>query len=352
MGWYWMTDIIPGGYEMFFSVESEVQKIQVKTFLLKRMSFDSASKHFKAMRFPWWQTRHGTNHESSPPWCNTAIWVEWNAVTHVTCPASSEQMIPSLRALVALDRDSCDTNTPKTWMVDVLWSLTSPGHELHFGPADLVHLSIRSFEFHLARLFYLKVRQKKMMTYTTSDCQPSRCFAPSLKRNCRKCIQRVLHPENYRRIRNAEDHLDGFRSNRLQGLGQQSWKQEIVSSGLHIADGACFSCLGNLRPNGWHRITLKSLNLWSYHQFKNMGWRGMIAIIPGGYEIFFSVESEVQKIQVKTFLLKQLMLDSASKHFNAMRFPWWQTHHGVNHELSPPWCNTAMVQWCNANGRD
>jgi len=48
-----MTDIIPGGYEMFFSVESEVQKIQVKTFLLKRMSFDSASKHFKAMRSPW-----------------------------------------------------------------------------------------------------------------------------------------------------------------------------------------------------------------------------------------------------------------------------------------------------------
>ena len=153
-------------------------------------------KHFKAMRFPWWQTHHGTNHESSPPWCNTAIWVEWNAVTHVTCPASSEQMIPSLRALVALDRDSCDTKNPKIWMVDVLWSLTSPGHELHFGPADLVHLSIRSFEFHLARLFYLKVRQKKIMTYTTSDCQPSRCFAPSLKRNCRKCIQRVLHPEN------------------------------------------------------------------------------------------------------------------------------------------------------------
>jgi len=53
----------------------------------------------------------------------------------------------------------------------------------------------------------------------------------------------------------------------------------------------------------------------------------MTAIIPGElietiYEIFFSVESEVQKIQVKTFLLKQLMLDSASKYFNAMRFPW------------------------------
>ena len=43
----------------------------------------------------------------------------------------------------------------------MLWSSISPGHELHFGPADLVHLSICSFEFHFARLFYLKVRQKK-----------------------------------------------------------------------------------------------------------------------------------------------------------------------------------------------
>ena len=88
-----------------------------------------------------------------------------------------------------------------------------------------------------------------------------------------------------------------------------------------------------------------------------MGWRGMTAIIPGElietrYETFFSVEWEVQKIQVKTFLLKQLTLDSASKHSNTMRFPWWQTHHGTNHESSPPWCNTAMVQWCDANGRD
>ena len=195
MGWRGMTAIIPGElietrYETFFSVESEVQKIQVKTFLLKQLTLDSASKHSNAMRFPWWQTHHGTNHESSPPWCNTAIWVEWNAVTHVTYPASSEQMIPSLRALVALDRDSCDTKNPKIWMVDVLWSLTSPGHELHFGPADLVHLSIRSFEFHLARLFYLKVRQKKMMTYTTSDCQPSRCFARSLEKKLQK-----VHPK-------------------------------------------------------------------------------------------------------------------------------------------------------------
>ena len=53
-----MTDIIPGElietrYEMFFSVESEVQKIQVKTFVLQQLTLDSASKHFKTMRFPW-----------------------------------------------------------------------------------------------------------------------------------------------------------------------------------------------------------------------------------------------------------------------------------------------------------
>ena len=130
---------------------------------------------------------------SAVQFCNSS-WVKCCDTCDISClkwtDDSLTQGASSTRSWLLWRETSQDLNG--RW----LWSHTSPGHELHFGPADLVHLSIRSFEFHLARLFYLKVRQKKIMTYTTSDCQPSRCFARSLERNCRKCIQRVLHPES------------------------------------------------------------------------------------------------------------------------------------------------------------
>ena len=119
--------------------------------------FGFGFKAFQNHAIPLVTDTSWTNHESSPPRCNAASWVEWNAVTH---PASSEEILSWLSALVALDRDTGDTNIPEIWMdnyqgnalLSMLWSPISPGHELHFGPADLVHLSI---------LFYLKVRQKK-----------------------------------------------------------------------------------------------------------------------------------------------------------------------------------------------
>ena len=95
---------------------------------------------------------------------------------------------------------------------------------------------------------------------------------------------------------------------------------------------------------------IESLNLWSYHQFKNMGWRGMTAIIPGElietrYEIFFSVESEVQKVQYKS-------RPSSSNNWCWIRLqnistPWDSpgdkhiTGWNMNYRL-----RRAILQWC------
>ena len=90
------------------------------------------------------------------------LWHMWHILPQVNRSIPHSRHVQSIVRLVTRIIPRFEWTAIKEKLcLDVLWSPTSPGHELHFGPADLVHLSIRSFEFHLARLFYLKVRQKK-----------------------------------------------------------------------------------------------------------------------------------------------------------------------------------------------